>query len=287
MVMKTDNVISTKKRLIKACVETANRIFGSDRSIQVLHLWVRDPTYKFLFADDGTFIDELRDEFKSHLIRPLIDAKIEIHNGAPKDKTTFGVLIPNAVDYSYDYSSKEICKLFVRLHLLSTEKKFSHTLYLDSSKRQYCIGRENFCYDEEGRFRENDIVVNDEHISRAQADLYFKDGKIFLRPTSTGYRPNGNPTRVHTKGTLVDLTDEYKGYQLQDGDIIELGGRNGVLYKVSFNDNDDSQSSSPFRSMPAHETSNAYDEKTEQHSTKSRAKNSEVKVQGAIIDNSF
>lgn len=279
MIMETDNVISTKKKLIKACVETANRLYGSDRSIRVLHLWVRDPTYQFLFEDAGIFIDELQDEFKSHLVRPLIDAEIEIHKGAPEDKTICGVLIPNAVEYSYDYSSNEICLLSVRLYLLSTEKKVIRTFHLDSSKLQYCIGRESCCYDNEGRFRENDLVVNDEHISRAQADLYFKDGKMFLRPTSTGYRPNGNPTRVHTRGSLVDLTDEHKGYQLQDGDIIELGGRNGVLYKVSFNDKGND--------MPQLDTSIAYDKAPEQHPTISKTNNTEIKVRGAIIDNSF
>lgn len=277
--METDNVISTKKRLIKACIETANQLYGSDRPIQVMHLWVHDPTYKFLFADEGKFKDELQEEFKSHLVRPLFDAKIEIHNGAPKDETICGILIPSAVEYSYDYSSNETCLLSVNLYLLSTEKKVIRTFHLDSSKLQYCIGRESCCYDNEGRFRENDFVVNDEHISRAQADLYFKDGKIFLRPTSTGYRPNGNPTRVHTKGTLVDLTDEHKGYQLQDGDIIELGGRNGVLYKVSFNDK--------VNDMPQQDTSNAYKEIPEQHSTISKTNNAEIKVRGAIIDNSF
>lgn len=277
--METDNVISTKKRLIKACVETANRLYGSNNSIRVLHLWVRDPTYQFLFDDAGIFIDELQNEFKSHLVRPLINAEIEIHKGAPKDKTICGVLIPNAVEYSYDYTANEICQLIVRLHLLSAEKRVTRTFYLDPTKHQYCIGRENFCYDNEGRFRENDIVVNDEHISRAQADLYFKDGKIFLRPTSTGYRPNGNPTRVHTRGTLVDLTDEHKGYQLQDGDVIELGGRNGVLYKVSFNDKEND--------MPQQGTSNSYEETSEQYPTISKTNNTEIKVRGAIIDNSF
>lgn len=239
--MKTDNITETRKLLIKSCVETANQLYGSDQSIQVMHLWVYDPTYLFILNDVAGFRRELDQEFKSHLIRPLFNAAIEVHSGKPEDGLTFGVLIPNAVAYTYEYvregAPRANVAIVVKLNLISVDKPVNQSFTLNSSNNSlYMIGRVAAAYDSEGSFRVNDIVINDEHISRAQADIYFKAGKLYLRPTSTGYRPNGNPTRVHKKGekTPEDLRDEYKGCQLQDGDIIELGGRNGVLYKVEF-----------------------------------------------------
>ena len=238
--MKTDNIIATKKLLIKACIETAKKLYGSQQRIQVLHLWVYEPTYNFLLAEEDDFKKELAGELKEHLVRPLMDASIEIHSGKPGFGVESGVLVADAVAYSYEYASGSTIKtgktLIVKLNLLSSNNG-SKTFVLNSSeKTDYRIGRVAAAYDSEGNFRENDIVIDDEHISRAQADLYFKDGKRFLRPTSTGYRPNGNPTRIHSKGKKapIDLCDEYKGVQVTNGDIIEFGGRNGVLYKVEF-----------------------------------------------------
>lgn len=239
--MKTDNIIATRKALVKSCVETAKKLYGSQQSISVLHLWIYDPTYLFILEDIAGFRAELSQEFKSHLVRPLINASVEVHSGKPEEDCPFGVLIPNAVAYTYEYvregAPKANAAVTVRLDLISIDKPVVHAFVLNSGEKSiYRIGRIAAAYDSEGHFRENDIIINDEHISRAQADLYFKAGKLFLRTTSTGYRPNGNPTRVHVSGMKapVDLCDEHKGYQIQDGNIIELGGRNGVLYKVVF-----------------------------------------------------
>lgn len=238
--MKTDNSIAMKKLLIKACIETAKKLYGSQQRIQVLHLWVYEPTYHFLLAEEDGFKKELAEEFKEHLVRPLMDANIEIHSSKPADDVKSGVLVTNAVAYSYEYAGGSTIKtgkaLIVKLTLLSSNNGSKAFVLNSSEQADYRIGRVAASYDSEGNFRENDIVIDDEHISRAQADLYFKDGKLFLRPTSTGYRPYGNPTRIHSKGKKapLDLCDEYKGAQVTNGDIIELGGRNGVLYKVEF-----------------------------------------------------
>lgn len=239
--MKTDNIIATRKQLIKACVETAKKLYGSAQSIQAMHLWVYDPTYLFVLDDVAGLRAELLQEFKAHLVRPLINAAIEIHSGKPEDSVNCGILIPDAVAYTYEYNRaggpKATAATIVKLELVTVNKPVCKSFTLNSSgKPQYRIGQVVAAYDNEGRFRENDIVINEEHISRAQADLYFKGTKLYLRPTSTGYRPNGNPTRVHRSGKKEpeNLCDEFRGYLLQDGDIIELGGRNGVLYKVIF-----------------------------------------------------
>ena len=240
--MKIDNNFAVRKSIIKACVETAQKLYGSEKSIQTLHLWVYDDPNYILALDDANAIrEELRREFKMHLLRPLYEASIEVHSGRPGADIPFGVLIPDAVAYSYDYISSDgrQGKAFVRarLTLVNSDKPVNGSFELDSSeKTEYNIGRVPTALDNEGRYRENDIVINDERISRAQADLYFKGGRLYLRPTSTGYRPFGNPTRVHTPRSKepVELRDEFRGYPIHDGDIIELGGSRGVLYKVKF-----------------------------------------------------
>lgn len=241
--MKTDNCITARKKLVKACVETAKMLFASEEIIQVFHLWIYDPSYLVILNDVDSLCVELNREFRSHLVHPLMNASIEVHEGKPEDCSVSGVLIADAVAYTYSYKrndkslSDNTTNVIVNLNLINTDKNVQESFVLNSlDKKHYNIGRGPVGYDSKNRFRRNDIVINDEHISLAQADLYFKVGKLYLRPASTGYRPNGNPTRVHTAGkkTPIDLCDEYRGYQIQNGDIIELGGRNGVLYEVVF-----------------------------------------------------
>jgi len=239
--MKIDNNFAVRKSIVKACVETAQKLYGSGKSIRVLHLWVYDPNYSVAIDDMDLVREELKREFKEHLIRPLYESSIEVHPGLPGADVSFGVLIPGAVAYSYDYVPSSVrqgvAPVRARLTLVNPDKPVRGSFELDSSeKTDYHIGRVPTAHDNEGRFRENDIVIDDERISRAQADLYFRGGRLYLRPTSTGYRPFGNPTRVHTPRSKepVELCDEFRGYPVCHGDIIELGGSRGVLYKVTF-----------------------------------------------------
>ena len=118
---------------------------------------------------------------------------------------------------------------------------------LDSdSKTIYHIGRGKSSRNE-GKYRINDIVINDNevhqelrnlnlHVSSAHADIVFKNGNYYLRAAVGGCRAlGGSPTKIVRNENVIEMRSTTLLYLLEDGDILELG--KNVLLLFSLTDN--------------------------------------------------
>lgn len=120
-----------------------------------------------------------------------------------------------------------------------------HSYNLDSDIRKiYHIGR-GASSRNDGKYRINDIVINDRetnpellqrnlHVSRAHADIIFKNNKYYLRAMVGGCRAlGGSPTKIVRAENVTEIRNTTLLYPLEDGDILELGKNVLLMFSLS------------------------------------------------------
>lgn len=245
--IKTDNAYEAIEAIVKACVERFRILFLTEGAIHTLHLWIYDPALQFICNDGERLEERLHKEFRKALLTPLLDADIEFHPCRPCKELAANYLVQGQVDYSFDLDvQRESVKpvqekadqkeplVLVHLTLTSSHRDVEKVFTLRAAEhRTYRLGRVRY-FQEQNRI--NDLVIDDEHVSRAQADLYFSGDELYLHLC-------GEPFLCIPAGggdTTAICSRELAGYRLHDGDRLAFGDSNPVIYEVSFGSTEDS-----------------------------------------------
>lgn len=116
---------------------------------------------------------------------------------------------------------------------------------LDSDKKKvYHIGRGITTRREGGKYRVNDIVINDKEadaelrrcngdVSSAHADIIFKNNRYYIKAAIGGCGGNVGSRTVVRDEKPEELKDTARLRPLKDGVIIQLGKNVQLIYALS------------------------------------------------------
>lgn len=228
-----DNVVEVRERLAQAIVDALLPLRGMDK-MKDMTLFVADPTL-FVVADDSRFRQLMQEQLDNHLLHSLACGKLTVLSGTAESADAITVIdhVLQLVLAAVGNQATALATLSVVGRMGSMKES---TCLLDSSKKQiFHIGRGEMVK-RDGKYRVNDVVVNDEEphadllamnrkVSSSQADILWREGAFYIKAMASGCRAEGgSPTKVIRDETAMELRDIYTLIPLQDGDYIELGG---------------------------------------------------------------
>lgn len=196
------------------------------------------------------FVDDLKRALADNYLHNIGSQSLQIVLKPKHATENCHPLIDNQVYYQWGRSSidyetkdKDYMRVVANISILEQSGSLEQRVYtLDSDKQQlFHIGRGRMSH-KSGKYHVNDIVINDQetdlilherniHVSRAHADIIFKNYRFYLKALPGGCRTlNGSPTKIIRNENNMELCDVSIMLPLEDGDMIELGKKVVLIY---------------------------------------------------------
>lgn len=209
-------------------------------------VWLDTDTTTFKSFDD--FAQELAENWS--IERGYSFEKVEVKHGKPEkeqDARKVNVDIDSVAIYLQEQTVEEenhVKKACISVYgsngsLLQEKYELSSEVLEKERRKYYHIGRGEHQDMEDGSYRQNHIVIDEnnnleknKYVSRAHARIgYSENIGFYLQVEYGGSRLSGNRTRIFRDEEKIEVENVDMKEPLHDGDLIELGKAVLLQYK--------------------------------------------------------
>ena len=244
-----ENSVETREKIKKATVKLLNSLYMTNpekcKSKRVI-VWLDTDTTTFKSFDD--FAQELAENWA--IERGYTFEKVEVKHGKPEkeqDARKVNVDIDSVAIYLQEQTVEEenhVKKACISVYgsngsLLQEKYELSSEVLEKERRKYYHIGRGEHPDMEDGSYRQNHIVIDEnnnldknKYVSRAHARIgYSENIGFYLQVEYGGSRLSGNRTRIFRDEEKIEVENVDMKEPLHDGDLIELGKAVLLQYK--------------------------------------------------------